>query len=157
MSLAKRAKVIRRTHLDAELRGRVLLLAGSVQGYLPMAYKMTTIDAGEIVVVRCERRITLGLTAELDSAVHHALRAGARGIVVELSDVVYIDSAGLGSLVSGYTKARNSGGQYVLVGATKKVKDLLQITKLLTIFNVFDTVDAAVAYLRGKQSEVEIE
>ena len=69
---------------------------------------------------------------------------GNKKILLNLSDVSYIDSSGIGELVSGFTTVTNQGGVLKLLGLTKRVKDLLQITKLYTVFEVFDDEATAV-------------
>ena len=92
-----------------------------------------------ISVVDVSGRITLG---EGSSAVRDVLRdligQGEKKILLNLSEVSYIDSSGIGELVSGYTTISNQGGTLKLVGLTKRVKDLLQITKLYTVFDVHE-------------------
>jgi anti-sigma B factor antagonist len=84
-------------------------------------------------------RITLG---EGSSALRDALRAlvtkGQKKILLNMGEVSYIDSSGIGELVSGFTSVTNSGGQLKLLNLTKRVKDLLQITKLYTVFDVHE-------------------
>ncbi len=71
-------------------------------------------------------------------------------IVLNLGGVNYIDSGGLGTLVALYTTARNAGGSIKLAALTQRVGDLLQVTKLLTVFEVYDTVEDAVgSYKKG--------
>ena len=92
-----------------------------------------------VAVVDVSGRITLG---EGSSSVRDTLRdligKGEKKILLNLSDVSYIDSSGIGELVSGYTTISNQGGTLKLVGLTKRVKDLLQITKLYTVFDVHE-------------------
>jgi anti-sigma B factor antagonist len=92
-----------------------------------------------ITVVDVSGRITLG---EGSSAVRDCLKdliaKGDKKILLNLSEVSYIDSSGIGELVSGYTTISNQGGTLKLVGLTKRVKDLLQITKLYTVFDVHE-------------------
>ena len=92
-----------------------------------------------ISVVDVSGRITLG---EGSSSVRDVLRdligQGEKKILLNLSEVSYIDSSGIGELVSGYTTISNQGGTLKLVGLTKRVKDLLQITKLYTVFDVHE-------------------
>jgi anti-sigma B factor antagonist len=76
---------------------------------------------------------------------------GERKFVLNLGDVSYIDSSGLGELVSSYTTIRNKGGDVKLLKLTSKTKDLLQMTKLLTVFDVFDDEAAAIGSLKGQQ------
>jgi anti-sigma B factor antagonist len=90
-------------------------------------------------------RITLG---EGSSALRDTLRdmvnKGHKKILLNLSDVSYIDSSGIGELVSGFTTVTNQGGSLKLLGLTKRVKDLLQITKLYTVFDVHDDEAGAI-------------
>ncbi len=90
-----------------------------------------------VTVLDLSGRITLGeASGKLRSAVQDALGAGSKKILLNLADVNYIDSAGLGELVSAYTTVKNAGGELKLLNLTKKVQDLLVITKLLTVFDV---------------------
>lgn len=111
-----------------------------------MALKITVSTAGATCVLRCDGRITLGEgSVTLRDATREALREGAKLLVLELSGVNYMDSSGLGELVSAYTTARNSGANLVLVGLTKRVMDLVQITKLFTVFPIFNSIEEALA------------
>lgn len=96
-------------------------------------------------VVDVSGRITLG---EGSSALRDALRdmvnKGHKKILLNLSEVSYIDSSGIGELVSGFTTVTNQGGSLKLLGLTKRVKDLLQITKLYTVFDVHDDEAGAI-------------
>jgi anti-sigma B factor antagonist len=97
-------------------------------------------------VVDVAGRITLG---EGSSALRDALRdlvgKGQNKILLNLGDVSYIDSSGIGELVSGFTSVTNSGGTLKLLNLTKRVQDLLQITKLYTVFDVHDSEVHAIA------------
>ena len=73
------------------------------------------------------------------------LKGGGKKIILNLADVNYIDSSGIGELVSSYTTVTNQGGHLKLLNLTKKIQELLAITKLLTVFQVFDTEQAAIA------------
>ena len=96
-----------------------------------------------IVVVDCAGRIVFGEeTAELRDRIKGLLSKDSR-IVLNLADVTYIDSGGLGTLVSLFTTARSAGGAVKLARLSQRVGDLLQVTKLLTIFEVFDDEEAA--------------
>jgi anti-sigma B factor antagonist len=94
---------------------------------------------GDVSVVDVAGRITLG---EGSSALRETLRdmvgKNQKKILLNLGDVSYIDSSGIGELVSGFTSVSNSGGQLKLLNLNKRVKDLLQITKLYTVFDVHD-------------------
>jgi anti-sigma B factor antagonist len=114
-----------------------------------MSLKITQTIAGDVTILKCDGRITLGVDPALRSRVEAAMQGGAKDIVLDLTGLDYVDSSGIGSLVSSFTFARNSGGRLVLVGLNKKVKDLLQITKLYTVFQMFENTDAALASLRG--------
>jgi anti-sigma B factor antagonist len=99
-----------------------------------------------VTVLDLSGRITLGEgSVALRDAVREAVAAGSKKIVVNLADVNYIDSAGLGELVGAYTSVKNAGGELKLLSLSKKVKDLLVITKLLTVFDVKDDEKDAIA------------
>lgn len=101
-----------------------------------------------IIVVDCVGRIVFGEeSSELRDRVRALISSEAR-IVLNLSEVTYIDSGGLGTLVSLYTSARNAGAAIKLANLTRRVGDLLQVTKLLTVFDVYETEEEAVQSLR---------
>ena len=104
-----------------------------------MSVKIETRKVGDVTVVDVSGRITLG---EGSSALRDVLRdlsaQGNKKILLNLSEVSYIDSSGIGELVSGFTTVANQGGDLKLLGLTKRVKDLLQITKLYTVFDVHE-------------------
>jgi anti-sigma B factor antagonist len=83
--------------------------------------------------------------AAIRDEVRDQITHGYLNILVNLADVTYIDSAGLGELTAAYTSVKNRGGQLKLVNLTKRVHDLMQITKLLTVFDVFEEERAALA------------
>jgi anti-sigma B factor antagonist len=104
-----------------------------------VSVKLNTRQVGDVSVVDVSGRITLG---EGSSALRDTLRdlmaQNNKKILLNLSEVSYIDSSGIGELVSGFTTVTNSGGNLKLLGLTKRVKDLLQITKLYTVFDVHE-------------------
>jgi anti-sigma B factor antagonist len=101
-----------------------------------------------IVVLDCAGRLVFGEeTSALRDKVKSVLGPGAR-IVLSLADVTYIDSGGLGTLVALYTTARNADASIKLARLTKRVGDLLQVTKLLTVFDVYDSEEEAVNSFR---------
>ena len=101
-----------------------------------------------IVVVDCAGRIVIGEeTSELRNQVKALISEGGR-VVLNLGEVNYIDSGGLGTLVSLYTSARSAGGAVKLARLTSRVGDLLQVTKLLTVFEVYETEEEAVESFR---------
>ncbi len=110
-----------------------------------MSIKLSSRQVGDVTVVDAVGRITLG---EGSSALRDMLRdmvaKGQKKILLNLSEVSYIDSSGIGELVSGFTTVTNQGGSLKLLGLTKRVKDLLQITKLYTVFDVHDDEASAV-------------
>jgi len=98
-----------------------------------------------VTVVDLSGRITLGEgSTVLRESVKDLLAKGQRKILLNLGDVTYIDSSGIGELVSAFTSVRNQGGDLKLLKLTKKVHDLLQITKLYTVFDVKDDEAAAI-------------
>lgn len=112
--------------------------------------KISTRHVKGILVVDCAGRIVFGEeSAELRDTVKKLLSENKQ-IVLNLSGVNYIDSGGLGTLVALYTTARNGGGAIKLASLTQRVGDLLQVTKLLTVFEVHDTEEQAVdSFLKG--------
>ena len=104
-----------------------------------MSVKLTSRQVGDVTVIDAVGRITLGEGASLFRDMLRDLAAkGEKKILLNLNEVSYIDSSGIGEMVSGFTSITNHGGQLKLVGLNKRVKDLLQITKLYTVFEVFD-------------------
>lgn len=102
-----------------------------------MSFKATAREVNGITLVDLSGRITLGEgSAMLRDMVKELLNKGQVKIVLNLGDVNYIDSSGIGELVSGFTTVKNQGGELKLLHLTKKVQDLLQITKLYTVFDV---------------------
>ena len=110
-----------------------------------MSVKMSTRQVGDVTVVDANGRITLGEGAStFRDTIRDLAAKGNKKLLVNLSDVSYIDSSGIGEMVSSYTSVTNHGGQLKLLGLSKRVKDLLQITKLYTVFEVFDDEASAV-------------
>jgi anti-sigma B factor antagonist len=102
---------------------------------------------GDIVIVTVIGDITLGSGGEvmLKDKVHSLLEQGHKKMVLDLGRVSYVDSAGLGELVHAHATAKNRGGSVRLLNVTKRLKDLLTITKLVTVFDSYDTEATAVA------------
>jgi len=99
-----------------------------------------------LTVLDCSGKITLGEgTMAVRNSVREILKNGGMKIILNLGDVNYIDSSGIGELVSSYTTVTNGGGQLKLLNLTKKIQELLAITKLLTVFQVYNDERAAVA------------
>jgi anti-sigma B factor antagonist len=100
---------------------------------------------GDVVVLDLTGRITLGEGDEmLKDKVNSLVNQGRKKIVLNLANVPYVDSAGLGEIVRTYTTVSRQGGSLKLLGLTKKITDLLSITKLLTVFETFESEPEAV-------------
>jgi anti-sigma B factor antagonist len=104
-----------------------------------MSVKLSTRQVGDVTVIDVAGRITLGEGASaLRDALRELVKNNHKHILLNLKDVSYIDSSGIGELVSAFTTITNTGGHLKLLGLTHRVKDLLQITKLYTVFDVHD-------------------
>ena len=109
-----------------------------------MALKMSVKSVNGVTVVYCSGRIVFGEeAAELRERVKEML-ATIRQVVLNLGGVSYIDSGGLGTLVGLYTSARATGGEIKLANLTQRVHDQLQITKLVTVFEVYESEEKAI-------------
>jgi anti-sigma B factor antagonist len=110
-----------------------------------MSLSVNTRKLGEVVVVDMSGRLTSGEPVLLlRQTVRRFLDDGARKFVLNLGNVSYIDSSGLGELVTTYTSLQHRGGSVNLLNLTKKANDLLQMTKLLTVFDTYDDEGKAV-------------
>lgn len=104
-----------------------------------MSMKISTRQVDGVTILDMSGRITLGEgSVQVRDAVRDLLSKGSKNILLNLADVNYIDSSGIGELVSAFTAVRNQGGELKLLKLTKKVHDLLQITKLYTVFDIKD-------------------
>ena len=111
-----------------------------------MSIKASTRQLEDITIVNLSGEIKLADGARvLRDIVKDLLSKGEKKILLNLADVSYIDSSGVGELVGAFTSVRNHGGEMKLLQLTKKVKDVLVITKLLTVFDVKDDEAAAIA------------
>ena len=109
-----------------------------------MALQGTRRQIGDVIIVDFSGKITLGEgSATLRKTIRELTEGGEKKILLSLSDVDYIDSSGIGEMVSAYTTVRNAGGELKLLHLTKRVHDILQITRLFTVFDV--QTDEAVA------------
>jgi anti-sigma B factor antagonist len=107
--------------------------------------KTKTRQVDGIAVVDVSGRVTLGEeTKLLRETIHGLLGEGQKEILLNLGEVLFIDSAGIGELVSAFTSVRNRGGELKLIKLTKRVRDVLQITKLYTVFDIRDDEAAAI-------------
>ncbi len=110
-----------------------------------MSMKISTRQVDGVTIMDCSGRITLGEgSVTLRDTVRELLAKGQKKILLNLAEVNYIDSSGIGELVSAFTTTKNQSGELKLLNLTKKVNDLLQITKLYTGFDVKDDEAAAV-------------
>ncbi len=111
-----------------------------------MSMKATVRQIDSVTVVDLSGRITLGEgCSQLRELIRGEVTKGNKHVLLNLADVTYIDSSGIGELVSAYTAVSSQGGQLKLLNLTKKVHDLLQITKLYTVFDVHDDEAKAVS------------
>ncbi len=98
-----------------------------------------------VTVLDLHGKVTIGEgSREVRETIRELLENGNKNILMNLGDVSYVDSAGIGELVSSYTTVTNQGGQFKLLNLTKKIRELLAITKLLTVFDSFDDETAAI-------------
>ena len=102
---------------------------------------------GQVAVVKVTGDITLNKGGDvlLKDKVQSLIQQGQKNILLDLSDVSYVDSVGLGELVQAYATTKNRGGALKLLSVTKRLKDLLVVTKLLTVFDTFDAESDAIA------------
>ena len=97
-------------------------------------------QAGDVTVLDLSGKITIGEgSVALRTAIRRLLEEGKKRILLNLSGVSYVDSSGIGELVSSYTAINKEGGQLKLLNLTQKIQDLLTITKLLTVFDTYDS------------------
>ena len=110
-----------------------------------MSVKLTTRQVGDVTIVDAVGRITLGEGASaFRDSIRDLAANGHKKLLLNLAEISYIDSSGIGELVSGFTTVANQGGTVKLLNLTKRVQDLLQITKLYTVFEVHDDEAKAV-------------
>jgi anti-sigma B factor antagonist len=96
-------------------------------------------QAGDITILDMDGKVTIGEgSVALRSAIRRLLGEGKSKILLNLGQVGYVDSSGIGELVSSFTAVNKEGGTLKLLNLTQKIQDLLAITKLLTVFDVFD-------------------
>lgn len=116
-----------------------------------MSLKITMRETADATILDLSGRITLGEgLGDLRDSIREALSGTRKNIVLNLGEVSYIDSSGLGQLIGSYATVRERGGHMKLVNLQKKVVDLMQITKLLTVFETYPSEAAALASFAGK-------
>ena len=101
-------------------------------------------QAGDVTILDMDGKITIGEgSVALRSAVRRLIEENKKKILLDLSNVGYVDSSGIGELVSSFTTVNREGGQLKLLNLTQKIKDLLAITKLLTVFDTYTDESSA--------------
>jgi anti-anti-sigma factor len=116
------------------------------KGGITVAHSITSREVDGVTVLDLNGRITLGEgSVRVREAIRDFISKGSKNILLNLGNIDYIDSSGLGELVSAYTTARNQAVALKLLNLTKKVHDLLQVTKLYTVFDIFDDEASAIA------------
>jgi anti-sigma B factor antagonist len=111
-----------------------------------MAMTIVSRELKGVTVLDLKGKITLGEgSVQVRDAIRGLIGLGKKSILLNLGDVSYIDSSGLGELVGAYTTAKNHGAELKLLKLTQKVHDLLQLTKLYTVFDIYDDENVAVA------------
>ncbi|HEY7098434.1 MAG TPA: STAS domain-containing protein [Terriglobales bacterium] len=113
-----------------------------------MDLKIATRETDGVTVVSCSGRIVFGDEANLLRDTLKRLLGSTRQVLLNLSGVSYIDSGGLGTLVGAYSSARNGGADIKLTGLGQKLRDVLQVTKLVTVFEVYENEQQAIAAFR---------
>lgn len=109
-----------------------------------------------VSVLDLSGKIVLGEgDSQVRDRIKDLLADGQRRILLNLGDVNYVDSAGLGALISSYTTTKREGGQLKLVNLTKRIQDLLAITKLITVFDTYDEEKEALASFNASKNEGE--
>jgi anti-sigma B factor antagonist len=110
-----------------------------------MSVKLNTRQVGDVSVIDVSGRLTLGEGATaIREEIHLQLAGGSRKIVMNLADISYIDSSGLGELLAGFRATANTGGKLKLLGLTKSAKEMLRVTRLTGIFEVHEDEASAV-------------
>jgi len=103
-----------------------------------LSVKLSSRQVGDVTVIDAAGRITLGEgSSTFRDTVRDHIAKGNKKLLINLAEVSYIDSSGIGELVTAFTTVTNNGGQLKLLNLTHRVRDLLQITKLYTVFEVF--------------------
>lgn len=107
--------------------------------------KLKTTEHYGAVVIELKGNVMGGPeAAEMNETLHKLLESNKKNVVVDLAEVKFMNSSGLGMLISGFTTMKNGGGNLKLANATERIQSLLLITKLITIFENFDSVEEAV-------------
>lgn len=109
-----------------------------------MSVEINTRAAGDVTVLDLAGKITLGeATGKVREAVRVVVTGGHKKVLLNLKELDYMDSAGLGEIIGAYTSVSNAGGQMKLMGVAGRALDLLQVTKLATLFELFEDEESA--------------
>jgi len=115
-----------------------------------MSVRLTTRESRGVTIIDAAGKLTLGdATGALLTTIRQLIDAGSRRIVLNMADLSYIDSSGLGELISAHTSAAVAGGEIKLLNLSRRVHDLMKLTKLLTVFESFDDETAAIDSFSG--------
>jgi anti-sigma B factor antagonist len=118
----------------------------NVRRRISMALTIVSREVDGVSILDLKGRITLGEgSVQIRDAVYDLIGKGQKSILLNLGDVNYIDSSGLGELVSAFVAAKNRGAELKLLKLTRKIHDLLQLTKLCTVFDIYDDEAVAIA------------
>jgi len=110
-----------------------------------MSVKLTTHQKGEVIIVVASGKLTMGEGAStLRTKIRELVASGSRRIVLNMADVSYMDSSGMGELIAAHTTVTTAGGEIKLLHLAKRVHDLLKLTKLYTVFEAFEDEASAV-------------
>ena len=110
-----------------------------------MSVKLTTHQKGEVIIVVASGKLTMGEGAStLRTKIRELVASGSRRIVLNMADVSYMDSSGMGELIAAHTTITTAGGEIKLLHLAKRVHDLLKLTKLYTVFEAFEDEASAV-------------
>ena len=110
-----------------------------------MSVKLTTHQKGDVIIVDSSGKLTMGEgTSALRTKIQELVESGSRRIVLNMADVSYMDSSGLGELIAAHTTVTRAGGAIKLLNLAKRVHDLLKLTKLYTVFETFEDETSAV-------------
>ncbi len=118
-----------------------------------MSLKLEVRHEGEISVIHLRGRLTLGEAAiEFRRALQEEVRLGYKKIVLQLDELTYMDSSGLGGFISAFTTAANAGGDVVLASLNQRIRRILQAQKLYTVFDVYDTLEQAIRHFKQEDA-----
>jgi anti-sigma B factor antagonist len=140
-----RPRAVRLRRFPARRAGSECYKRNTEEGGFSVALTIASREVDGVTVLDLSGRITLGEgSVQLRDAIRDMIGKGQKKLLLNLGDVNYIDSSGLGELVGAYTTSKNQGAALKLLKLTKKVHDLLQLTKLYTVFDIYDDEASAI-------------